>query len=42
MSEDFSPLSKASLVPPKTELDFHTTLLNAKLAELVNLTTLFL
>ena len=37
-SDSFSPLSKAKLTHPKTEYEFHTTLLNAKLAELVNRT----
>ena len=35
-SDLFSPLSKAKLTHPKTEYEFHTTLLNAKLAELVS------
>jgi hypothetical protein len=32
--DDFTPLSKAKLTHPKSEYDFHTTLLNGKLAEL--------
>ena len=32
--DDFSPLSKAKLTHPKSEYDFHATILNGKLAEL--------
>jgi len=40
-SDNFSPLSKAKLTHPKTEYEFHTTILNAKLAELVSITFSF-